>query len=111
MLTTKVVQESITSILDMLRKDDLDQAKKMIQALGPEVKNDKERGALLAAAGIYASISKGKEGTLQSWDSPRIERAAKSITSSQMSDDFDAGYAESLLKYVKLTQDSQQPAE
>jgi hypothetical protein len=109
-LTSKVVQASIASILDSLKRSELDEAKKKIQALTPEVKSEKERGSLLAAAGIYASMSKAKEGTMQSWDNARIERAAKSITSSQMADDFDVGYAETLLNYSKLTKSSQQPA-
>jgi len=106
MLTSKVVQASIASILDSLKRSDLDEAKKKIQALTPEVRTEKERGGLLAAAGIYASMTKAKEGTMQTWDSARLERAAKSITSSQMADEFDVGYAEALLNYSKLTQGS-----
>jgi hypothetical protein len=107
-LSSKLVQESIASILDSLKKSELDDAKRKIQALLPEVRSDKERGGLLAAAGIYASISKAKEGTLQSWDAGRVERAAKSITSSQLVDEFDVGYSETLLNYSRLTTDSQQ---
>ncbi len=107
MLTAKVVQENIASILDSLRNSDLEEAKRRIQALTPEVKSEKEKGGLLAAAGIYASMAKAKEGTMQTWDNARIERAARSITASQMSDEFDAGYAETLLNYSKLIQSSQ----
>lgn len=110
MLTAKVVQENITSILESLVRADLEDAKRKLQALTPEVKSERERGGLLAAAGIYASMSKAKGGAMQTWDSARIERAAKSITSSQMSDEFDAGYAETLLNYSKLTQNSRQSA-
>jgi hypothetical protein len=108
---TRLVQENISSILDSLRRSDLEDAKRKIQALTPEVKTDKERGGLLAAMGIYSSMSKGKEGTMQTWDAARIERAAKSITSSQMVDDFDLGYAETLLNYSRLTASTQQSAE
>jgi hypothetical protein len=106
----KVVQETIASILDSLRRSDLEEAKRKIQALSSEVKSEKERGELLAAAGIYSSMSKGKEGTMQTWDTGRIERAARSIASSQMADEFDAGYAETLLNYAKLTANSQSSA-
>ena len=102
------MQEGIASILDCLKKSDLEEAKRRIQALTPEVRSEKERGGLLAAMGIYSSMSKSKEGTMQTWDDARIERAAKSITASQMADDFDAGYAEALLNYSKLTGNSQQ---
>jgi hypothetical protein len=105
---TKVVQATIASILDSLKRSDLEEAKRKIQALTPEVRSERERGGLLAAAGIYASISKAKEGTMQTWDTARIERAAKSITSSQLADDFDVGYAETLLSYSRLTTNSQQ---
>ena len=109
-MLTRVVQASIASILDSLKRADLEEAKRKIQALTPEVKSERERGGLLAAAGIYASISKAKEGTMQTWDMARIERAAKSITASQMADDFDAGYADTLLNYSKLISSSQQSA-
>ena len=110
MLTSKLVQESIASILDSLNRSDLDEAKQRIQALMPEVKTDRQRGEFLAAAGIYASMAKAKEGTMQTWDAGRIERAARSITSSQLADEFDMGYAETLLNYAKLTANSQKPA-
>lgn len=110
MLTSKVVQMSIASILDSLKRADLDDAKRKIQALTPEVKSERERGGLLAASGIYSSIAKAKDGTMQTWDKARIERAARSITASQMSDEFDVGYAETLLNYSKLTESSQQTA-
>jgi hypothetical protein len=104
------MQATISSILDSLRRSDLDEAKKKLQALAPEVKSEKDKGSLLAAAGIYASMVKAKNGALQSWDAARIDRAAKSINSSQLADEFDLGYAETLLSYSKLTQDSQKPA-
>ena len=110
MLTSKAVQESIASILESLTKSNLDEAKHRIQALMPEVKTDRQKGELLAAAGIYSSMAKGKEGTMQSWEPARIERAANSITASQLADDFDLGYAETLLSYAKLTANSRQPA-
>ena len=110
MLTSRAVQASIASILESLRRSELDDAKRKIQALMPEVKSEKERGNLMAAAGILSSISKAKEGTMQTWDNARIERAAKSITSSQMADEFDLGFAETLTNYSKLTANTLQPA-
>ena len=93
-------------VLESLRNSDLVGAKRMLDALSPEVKSERERGSLFAAAGIYTSLSKGKEGTFQSWGQDRISRAAKSVESSQMADDFDRGYAETLLDYAKLMQGS-----
>ena len=80
-LTSKVVRASIASILDSLKRSDLEEAKRKIQALTPEVKSERERGGLLAATGIYASMSRAKEGTMQTWDTGRIESAAKYIIS------------------------------
>lgn len=105
------MQATIASILESLSKSDLDDAKRKIQALAPEIRSEREKGGLLAASGIYTSMSKAKEGTMQTWDTARIERAAKSITSSQMADEFDLGYAEALLNYSKLIQNSRQSAE
>jgi len=110
-LTSKLVQESIASILDSLRRSELEEAKRKLHDLAPEVKSEKERGRLFAAAGIYASMAKGKEGRMQSWDNGRVERAAKSITLSQMADEFDAGYAETLMAYSRLTPASPQSAQ
>ncbi|MDG7010739.1 MAG: hypothetical protein JRN57_01340 [Nitrososphaerota archaeon] len=109
-MLTKVVQASIASILDSLKRADLDDAKRKIQALAPEVKTERERGSLTAAMGIYASMLKGKEGTMQSWDSARVERAARSVSGSQLADEFDFGYADTLLNYSKLTGAGQQSA-
>jgi hypothetical protein len=109
-LTSKVVQETIASILDSLKRSDLEDAKRKIQALAPEVKSERQRGELLAAAGIYASMAKAKEGTMQSWDMARVERAAKSITLSQLSDEFDVGYAETLVNYSRLSAKSEPAA-
>ncbi len=104
------MQASIASILDSLRRSDLDDAKRKIQALMPEVKSERERGSLMAAAGIYASMAKAKGGTMQTWDSARVERAAMSIANSQLADDFDVGYADTLLNYSRLTAGTQQSA-
>jgi len=103
-LTSKTVHEGVSSVLESLRNSDLEGAKRKLDTISPEVKSERERGCLLAAAGIIASKSKGKEGTLQSWDSDRIARVAKAIESSQMADDFDRGYAETLLDYARFTQ-------
>jgi hypothetical protein len=103
-LTSKAVYAGVSSILESLKSSDLDEAKRKLQALTPEIRNERERGNLLAASGILASMSKAKEGTMQSWDSARLERAAKSITASQMADEFDQGYAETLVAYARLTQ-------
>ncbi|MDA4125183.1 MAG: hypothetical protein OK438_07045 [Thaumarchaeota archaeon] len=104
MLTSKIVYEGVSSILDSLGKSDLEGAKRKLGALGPEVKTEKERGSLLAAAGILASMTRAKDGTMQSWDHARIERAAGSIISNQLADDFDQGYADTLMSYSKLMQ-------
>jgi type IV secretory pathway TrbL component len=109
-LTSKAVQASIASILESLMRADVDEAKRKIQALLPEAKTERERGSIMAAAGICASMSKAKGGAMQTWDSARVERAARSIVSSQMADDFDAGYADTLLNYARLTAGTQRPA-
>ena len=101
-LTSRAVCEDLSSILESLRNSDLEGARRKLDVLEPEVKTERERGSLLAATGIYASSSRGKERTLLSWGRDRIARAAKSIESSQMADDFDRGYAETLLKYANL---------
>ena len=83
-------------------KLDIENAKKKIEALAQNVRTERDKGALMAANGILASISKGKEGTLQTWDEEKVARAADAIRKSQMSDDWDRGYADVLSNYAKL---------
>jgi hypothetical protein len=101
-LTSRVVYEGVSSILESLRDSDLEEARKKIDAIAAEVKTEREKGSLLAASGIYASMLKAKDGAMQTWDQDRIVRAAHSIRESQMADEFDAGYADTLLDYSKL---------
>ena len=107
MLASRNVQGTVASILESLKNSELDEAKRKIVALAPEVKNDREKGSLQAAAGIYWSISKAKEGKMQTWDAAKIERAANSVRGSQFSDEFDQAYAETLMNYSRLTQKPQ----
>jgi hypothetical protein len=106
-LTSKLVYEGVSSILESLAGSDLDGARKKLDAISPEVKTERERGSLMAAAGIASSMTKGKEGAMQSWGPDRLERAAMTIRQSQMADEFDAGYADTLLGYSKLMQSRQ----
>jgi len=101
-LTSKVVYEGVSSVLISLRNAHLEEAKRKLETIASEVKTERERGSLLAASGIYSSMLRGKDGTLQTWDQERVLRAAQSIRQSQMADEFDAGYADTLLEYSKL---------
>lgn len=88
----------------MINGGDPEGAKARLQAFQQEVRSDKDKGAVLAALGICSSITRAKEGTMQSWDAARLERAARSIVASQFADDFDQGYAEVMIAYSRLTQ-------
>jgi len=101
-LTSKVVYEGVTSVLVSLKSSDLSSAKSKLEAIVTQVKTERERGSLLAATGIYSSMLKAKDGTFQTWDEERIARAAQSIRQSQMADEFDAGYADTLMDYSRL---------
>ena len=92
----------MVSVLAALKNSDVDEARKKIEEIDREVKTERERGVMAAARGIAASMSKGKEGMLQTWDADKIRRAASQVSKSQMSDDFDRGYAETLLGYADL---------
>ena len=102
-LTSRAVYESVSSVLESLRNSDFDSARRKLEAIEGEGKTERERGSILAAAGILHSMTKTKEGN-QQWDPERISRAAVSIRGNQMADEFDAGYAETLANYVKLLQ-------
>jgi len=103
-LTSKIVYEGISSILESLRNSDLEGAKRKLDELSPEVKGERERGSIMAATGIYTGMLKGKDSGIQSWDAERIRRAARTVQSSQMADDFDHGFAETLKAYADIMQ-------
>ena len=47
-------------------------------------------------------MAKAKSGTFQTWDQDKIVRAAQAIRRSQMSDEFDFGFSDTLVSYAKL---------
>lgn len=102
MLTSKTVTDGVASVLEALRQSDVDGAMRKIDEIGHGTISERERGVLAAAHGIATSMARGKMGTFQTWDEDKIIRAAEAIRSSQMSDDFDLGFAETLLSYAKL---------
>jgi G:T/U-mismatch repair DNA glycosylase len=102
MLTSKTVTQGVSSVLQALQNEDVDGARKLIEEISREVKTEREMGILAAARGIATSMAKGKEGALQNWSYGKVVRAAETIIKSQMSDDFDFGYAETLVEYAKL---------
>ncbi len=95
--------EGVSSVLASLRDADLDAAKKKLETMAGEARTERERGSILAATGIFNSMVKSKEGAMQTWDSGRMSRAVQSIRGSQMADEFDAGYAETISNYLKLS--------
>lgn len=100
--------EGVSTVLESLKNSDLDSAKKKLEVISGEVKTERERGSLLAAMGIYSCMTKSKEGAMQTWDQGRLVRAAQSIKGGQMADEFDAGYADTLMNYTKLFQKSEE---
>ena len=90
--------------MELIRASNLEEAKKQIETLAQTVKAERDRGSLMALNGILVSISRGKDGTLQSWEPEKVARAANTIRKSQMADDWDRGYADVLTNYAKLTQ-------
>ncbi len=102
MLTASSVNEEITGIIQMILKSDLDGAKKRVGALAPNVRTERMRGSLAAVNGIITSMMKKKEGGLHSWEEEKALRAAHQLMKSQLLDDFDKGYAETLTKYARL---------
>ncbi len=96
------MNEAVASVLESLKKPDLEGARQKLDVLLAQAKTEREKGSVMAAAGILSSLSKGREGGMQTWDQEKMTRAAQSIKKSQMSDDWDLGYADTLLGYVKL---------
>lgn len=97
-LTTR----EISAVLELLSKSDLENARKALQEISSVAREERERGMVMAASGIMASMTKAREGAFQSWDEEKITRAAKMIAGSQMADEFDKGFADALLEYSRL---------
>ena len=96
------MNQGVASVLESLKASDLDAARSKIQEMMEKARNDREKGSVMAAAGILASMSKGKDGTVQTWEAQKVARAAQAIRRSQMADDWDRGYAETLSSYARL---------
>ncbi|HUI86868.1 MAG TPA: hypothetical protein VLY21_06910 [Nitrososphaerales archaeon] len=94
--------DGVATVLDALSHSDIDEARKKIEEIGREAKTERERGILAAARGIASSMAKGKSGTFQTWDPDKIIRAAEAIRRSEMSDEFDYGFSETLVSYARL---------
>ena len=93
----------MASVLEAIRTSDLEGAKRQIEALAQSVKSDRDKGSLTALSGILSSISRAKEGTMQTWEPEKLSRAAVTVKKSQMADDWDRGYADVLANYARLT--------
>jgi hypothetical protein len=98
------LKDKIASALELIVKSDLEGAKKQIADMAQTAKSERDRGSLMALSGILASISRGKEGTMQTWEPEKMSRAAVTVRKSQMADDWDRGYADVLTNYSKLAQ-------
>jgi hypothetical protein len=96
------LNQAVAAVLESIKKPNFEDAKAKLAILMTEAKTDREKGSVMAAAGILASTSKGKEGGMQSWSEEKIAKAAQAIKKNQMADDWDLGYADTLLGYVKL---------
>jgi hypothetical protein len=96
------VNEGLQTILETLHAGNVDAAKKMVAEISRQVKTERERGSVMAISGLVTSVAKAKDGTMQTWDLEKVARAAKSIKLSQMSDEFDRGYAQTLEDYARL---------
>ncbi len=96
------MNQAVASVLESIQKPNFEEARTKLAVLLTEAKTDREKGSTMAAAGILASLSKGREGGMQTWDEERITRAAQAMKKNQMADDWDLGYADTLLGYAKL---------
>ncbi len=96
------MNQAVAGVLEAIRKPDLEDAKAKLAIIMSQAKTDREKGSIMAAAGILASVSKGKEGGMQSWKEDKIAQAAQKMKKNQMADDWDLGYADTLLGYAKL---------
>ena len=96
------MNQAVAAVLEAIRKPDLEDARAKLAIIMAQAKTDREKGSIMAAAGILASVSKGKEGTLQSWKEDKVAQAAQKMKKNQMADDWDLGYADTLLGYAKL---------
>ncbi len=93
----------MAEIMQLIANSELEAANKKVTAISASVRTERMRGSLAAVNGIMISMTKKKEGSLPSWDEEKAVRAAHQILKSEMLDDFDRGYAETLVKYGKLT--------
>lgn len=102
-LKTGSKSTDIAEVMQLIVNSEFEAAKKKVTSMSASVRTERMRGSLAAVNGIITSMTKKKEGSLPSWDEERAVRAAHQILKSEMLDDFDKGYSETLVKYGKLT--------
>lgn len=96
------MNQAVASVLESIRNRALEEARTKLGPMMAQAKTDRERGSIMAAAGILASMSKGREGGMQTWGEDKIAKAAQTMKKNQMADEWDLGYADTLLGYTKL---------
>jgi hypothetical protein len=102
MLASSLVKTEIPTVVDLLARKQFDEAKKKLDSLAPNVRTERERGAVMAANGILLGFTKRKEGAPPLIELDKLGRAAKALANSSMLDEFDRGFSETLLAYAKV---------
>jgi len=102
MLTASSMNQEIAGIMQMIFNSDLGNARKRVLTLAPSVKTERMRGSLAAVNGMIASMTR-KEGGQHPWEEEKVLRGAHQMMRSQLLDDFDRGYSETLMKYGKIS--------
>ena len=96
MLSAGTLREEVEVILDLIVGSRIEEAKQRIALLSPQVSSEYAKGVLLALEGIL-KMSKSKTGE-SALGRERVTKSAESVTSTQMVDDLDKGYFQTLLK-------------
>jgi len=105
-----MIKEEVDEIIESLARSKLEEARQRLAHLAPQVSSEYGKGALLALNGIV-NVTENRTPDKMS-DSDKILRAVDRLPKTQMTDDLDKGYLQTMGKWAKRVKDSgkQRPA-
>jgi len=104
MLSTSMIKEEVDIILESLLNTKLEEARQRLTQMVPQVSSEYGKGAILAINGILNVMENRTPDKMA--DSEKILRAADRLPKTEMIDDLDKGYLQTLGRWARRTKDS-----
>jgi len=104
MLSTSMIKEEVDLIIESLLNTKLEEARQRLTQMVPQVSSEYGKGAILAINGILNVMENRTPDKMA--DSEKILRAVDRLPKTEMIDDLDKGYLQTLGRWARRTKDS-----